>query len=190
VTKKVVYQTLEDRENPDYIESDGPFPCKRLNAWLGEGFYFWDTFIENAHWWGSEGANYNDGYVICKSECDFTDEKCFDLVGNTEHILEFAKAIKLMKEKGLYNDQTTVARIIYHLKDVLKMFNYEASRVYGVKSKLLNSKFSACINFLPSKPQYLDILPAIQICFYKKKSLNLRNYKIVFPDEYIDGYGI
>ena len=40
------YQTLENRNNPDQIEEQGPFLCNRKSAWLGEGYYFWDSFIE------------------------------------------------------------------------------------------------------------------------------------------------
>ena len=36
------YQTLENRSNPDQIEEQGPFLCRHKNAWLGEGYYFWD----------------------------------------------------------------------------------------------------------------------------------------------------
>lgn len=32
---KTLYQTVEDRNNPLEIESEGPFLCVRNNAWLG-----------------------------------------------------------------------------------------------------------------------------------------------------------
>lgn len=50
---KTLYQTVEDRNNPSEIETEGPFLCVRNNAWLGRGYYFWDTFVELAHWWGN-----------------------------------------------------------------------------------------------------------------------------------------
>ena len=34
------YQTLENRNNPDKIEEQGPFLCSHKNAWLGKGYYF------------------------------------------------------------------------------------------------------------------------------------------------------
>lgn len=37
---RIIYQTVEDRENPDYVEQHGPFICTNKNAWLGEGYYF------------------------------------------------------------------------------------------------------------------------------------------------------
>jgi hypothetical protein len=190
IKKVIVYQTLEDKGNPDEIERDGPFPCTRNNAWLGVGYYFWDTFINNAHWWGKDCSNYKDGYVICRAECDYDNEKCFDLVGNTEHLAMLYDTYELMKSKGLANKTTTVSRVIEYLRTDLKIFNFVASRATGVNSKSLTSKFSSHLIFddKNGKLKYLDLIPAIQICFYKGNGLNLRNYKIVFPDEYIDGF--
>ncbi|MDM1043136.1 MULTISPECIES: hypothetical protein [Empedobacter] len=188
-SNKIVYQTLEDRGTDlDKLETEGPYPCRWENSWLGDGFYFWDTFISNAHWWGKEIRNYTKGYIICKAICDYSDTNCFDLVGNTEHLEMFKNTYDLMKKEGLINEKTTVKRLIHYLKDDLKKFNYDAIRVYGIRSKNYNSRFNFTLNFENEKPSYLDFNPAIQICFYRKNSLNLRNYKIVYPDEYIDGY--
>ena len=44
---KKIFQTLEDRNNPDEVESQGPFICTN-NPWLGKGYYFWDTFLDLA----------------------------------------------------------------------------------------------------------------------------------------------
>ena len=33
-----VYQTLEDRNNIEYIETNGPFKCERPDACLGHGY--------------------------------------------------------------------------------------------------------------------------------------------------------
>ena len=80
--------------------------------------------------------------------------------------------------------------IIEYLKTNTKGFNYQAVRAYGLKSKNIHSVFNLSLYFEDNRPQYLDLKPAIQICFYKKDSLNLRNYQIVYPDEYIEGYVI
>ena len=183
---KTLYQTLKDKGNPDYVEDNAPFICNWSNSWLGDGYYFWDTFIENAHWWGK--VRHGDSYIICKAECDFNSELCFDLVGDTEHMLDFEDSIKFLKSKKLVNDDTTVARIITFLKDKIADFKYEAIRVYGIKSisdhKEEYQKYKHRLIFEVSKPQYLDYKPAIQLCLFKKNSLNLRNINIDFPDEY------
>ena len=158
--------------------------CRRENSWSGDGYYFWDTFIENAHWWGSEIRCYENGYLICKSLCDYNDERCFDLVGNTEHLLMLYQAYDLMKKEGLVNAQTTVKRVIEYFKINLTNFDYTAIRAYGLRSKNYQSRFTFTQIFENNRPAYLDYKPPIQICFFSRKSLNLRDYHIVYPEEY------
>ncbi len=182
---KTLYQTLEDKGNPKEIHSDGPFPCNWENSWLGDGYYFWDTFIENAHWWGKEARGYEAGYIVCEATCDYTDQKCCDLVGNTNHIMLFSESYRNLKELGLTHKVPTVKRLIQFLKDDLKIFKFEAIRVNGVNSKALKSDYHLSLNFEESKNyHFLDLKPTIQICLYKKESLNLRNYCIVYPKSY------
>jgi hypothetical protein len=190
VSVKEIYQTLEDKGNPNQVEAEGPFKCPKKLAWLGSGYYFWESFVENAHWWGRECNTYSDGYIVCKAYYDLDQDLCFNLIDNPIHIKKFRDTIELMKAKKLYNKNTTVPRIINYLKDTLGIFKFDASRVYGVHSKNKKSKYTINIPFKQSGQQYLDLLPAIQICFYKKKALNLRDYKIIYPDEYIDGYAV
>ncbi len=183
---KTLYQTLQDRGNPDDILATAPFACKWQNTWLGEGYYFWDTFIENAHWWGD--VRYKSDYIISKFTCDFDTNICFDLVGDTEQMLDFSNSIEYLKGEKLINDKTIVSRVINHLKTKVDGFNFQAIRVYGIKSiseyKEEYKKYRHRLIFELSKPQYLDYKPAIQICIYEKTGLNLRDVCIVFPDEY------
>lgn len=185
------YQTLEERDT-HLIEINGPFPCIHKNAWLGRGYYFWDSFIENAHWWGVEGACYRN-YVICESSFDLDETKCFNLVDNPEHLKKFNDTRRLLTEQGLYiKDKTTVARVIEYIKNTLNVFQYEAIRVFGINSISFNSTFSNRTIFIYKEGkksfQYLDSTPAIQICFYTKTSLNLNGFKIIYPAEYSDEY--
>ncbi|MFP5040485.1 hypothetical protein [Parasediminibacterium sp. JCM 36343] len=189
MAKKILYQTLENRDNPDDVENWGPFPCKWPNTWLGTGYYYWDTFITNAHWWGNH--RYKGKHIICTCECDYNTEKCFDLVGTTEHLVDFDECVELMRSKNLLNRKTTVGRVIAHMKDTLKIFHYEAVRVYGINSVSPiqeNDNFLFRLNFEVGKIQYLDVKPAIQICIYKKNGLGLKNYSIIYPDEFNNDY--
>ncbi len=81
---KSLFQTVEDRNNPWDIASKGPFLCSRSNAWLGEGFYFWDSFIELAHWWGN--TVYGGKYVVCKSYCSNPLVETYDLYDNFDNL--------------------------------------------------------------------------------------------------------
>jgi hypothetical protein len=186
-TKKV-YQTLEDRDNPDEIERHGPFKCNKNNAWMGEGYYFWESFIDNAHWWGEECNSFENGYIICEAIYIEHEDQCFNLIDNPEHMKMFNDTKDLMLKQGLYKDgETTVARIIEFLRTKLKIFKYEAVRVNGVNSKSYKSSFSNRTIFDARNPQkFLDTSPAYQICFYS--ILNLRNFRIIFPDKYNEDY--
>jgi hypothetical protein len=184
--KKTIYQTLENRGNPEEVESHGPYKCSRNNSWLGTGCYFWDTFIDNAHWWGK--VSVDDNYIICQANIDFHSNTCFDLVGNTQHMIDFEKSVKLLKSKKLIKSNTTTARVLNHLRNTLKIFDYSAIRVYGINTKSESYKPSYLMKFNLGKPQYLDYKPAIQICVYKYQNLNFRDFNIVYPDDFVSGY--
>lgn len=182
--KKVVYQTLEDRNtDPGEVEECGPYPCNWENAWLGDGYYFWEKFIDNAHWWGKEVRAYRNGYIICRAYCEL-DERCCDLVGNTDHIQMLSDSFDFLKGKGLATNKTTVRRIIEFMRNKTKTFNFEAARVLGIRTKDPSSDFSMNVFFERKLPSYIDLKPPIQICFYRKDSLDLSNYEIIYPDEY------
>lgn len=182
-----IYQTLKDKENPDEIERDGPFLCNWRNSWLGDGYYFWDSFIENAHWWGE--SHCNNSYIICEAVVDLDENNCFDLVGNTNHMLIFADSIEYLKIKGKVNESVTLSRVLQHMKDIAVFQNFSAIRAYGINSKSKYYQPNYRILFESNKPfQYLLYKPEIQICLLNFNNINFRDYKIVYPDEYIDGY--
>lgn len=181
----ILYHTVEDRNNPDNIECEAPYPCKPYNAWLGDGYYFWDTLIANAHWWGRSHYHYSN-YVIVEFNCDnINNGKCYDLHGNMEHLNHFNKYIDLLKKQHLLSDEDTVSKIINYLKnktDFLKHF--EAIRAYGHYSK----KQQLFVLFEKNKPYGLERLPAVQICLFRKNSFNLSSGKIVYPECYCTDY--
>lgn len=183
------YQTLEDRDI-HRVESEGPFQCTHASAWLGNGYYFWESFIENAHWWGIDGAKYSNGYIICESTFILDENKCFNLVDNPDHLAQFNECRNILRSQNLYEEgKTRVSRIINYVKG-LGVFNYEAIRVYGINSVSFRSKYANRTVFKHGHGllQYLDSTPAIQINFFSKNSLNRTGFKIVFPVEYSEGY--
>lgn len=179
-----LYQTVEDRDNPDHIEANAPFICTAANAWLGIGYYFWDTLIDNAHWWGN--VRYRNGYVIVEYSClPFHSEKCFDLHGNMEHLKYFNEIIEYLKTKKLFRPDTTVARVIEFLKAKANMLEkYDSIRAYGFYSKSDKNT----ILFVSGQRYYLDLTPAVQVCLFTKNSLGLSTGKIIYPDHYDENY--
>lgn len=178
-----LYQTVEDRDNPDYIEANGPILC-RSNAWLGPGYYFWDTFYENAEWWGQ--SHYNGKYMICATEsCHEAD--MFDLVGNTQHLMELGKAAKLLRDKGSRKD-VYVAHVLAFLKGEIKSFCYKAVRANGIFSKSYTGLEEQLLYF-PKNYSYLELVPPLQICVYDKSFLT-GTYRVIYPPQYCNDYTI
>jgi hypothetical protein len=184
-----VYQSLEDRNNLKVVRENGPFPCKRKNAWLGEGFYFWDTHIELAHWWGKVGCS--NRYYIGKSSLEIN-QNCWDLHGNGNHQKEFEGIIKEMAIESLYeNKKTTVRKVIEYIKKYIGFENlYEGIRVLGCESissnQPLNQKFLERVRFSDkaSINAYFDVKPAVQLCLFESSSLNRKGFEIVYPEYY------
>lgn len=173
-----LYQAVEDRNNRDEVESDGPYKCVSSSAWLGEGYYFWDTNIGLAHWWGKTA--YNGRYMVCRIDfvCDY--DAVFDLVGDMA-------AIQLMKETVAFLNSVgkpcTVPTAIEYLKrhtDFCK--KYVAIRAKDEKIPAREDKifFVSGVN----KP-YLNLNPRIQFCFFDKSVFIGYDYKIVYPDDYV-----
>ena len=187
ILRNRVYQTVQDRDNPDEVELYGPFKCKK-NPWLGQGYYFWDHEIKLAHWWGSK-AGYENNYMICEAWCNMTgNDLCWDLHENGFHRDEFHETILKIVELNLSKKphDITVDQVIEFVKNK-KSFKYEAIRILGVNSvkKIKGFKnVGARMLFRRGKEAYYDIFPAVQICFFNKKSLSLSKIKIVYPEYY------
>ncbi|WP_047788010.1 hypothetical protein [Tenacibaculum mesophilum] len=183
MTKTTLFQALEDRENPDYIENNGPFECKWNNTWLGSGYYFWDAFKKNAEWWGT--ARYGNSYVICKAEFSYNHDNCLDLI-NEKHLQSFNETVQFLRKKGLFKENTTtVAKIIAFLKKT-NSFKYSAVRAHDANS-IKNPDFKRQIKFEEGRGFNLDLEPPYQICIYKPLSNSkLSNYKIIYPEEYVE----
>lgn len=188
-----MYQTLEDRGNPEFIEAEGPFACYWENTWLGDGFYFWDSFINNAHWWGKKRYK-KVGYVICQATCDYDTTRCFDLVGEIDHLQMFYGHVTMMEQMQIVNEKTTVAQVLSFIKDHNADFIFEAVRVYGINSiserNSANKGFIFRMTFETGKYQFLDMRPPIQICIFQRDGLGLRNFQIIYPETYSDDYVI
>lgn len=178
-----LYQTVEDRDNPDYIEVNGPILCE-LNAWLGPGYYFWDTFYENAEWWGK--SHYKGKYMICATEsrCE-TD--MFDLVGNTQHLMELRKVAIMLRNKDSQK-RWYVGHVLAYLKGEIKSFCYKAVRANGIFSKSYTGLNDQLLYF-PNNRSYLELVPPLQVCVYDKSFLT-GTFRIIYPPQYCVDYTI
>lgn len=188
MSKKVLYQTVADKGTPEDILRNGPYQCIR-NPWLGIGYYFWDTYLPLAHWWGKQG--YRGQYVITRIDFDYNPDDVFDLVGNTEHIQQFKEYAELLHLNNYLRGPFTVGRIIEHMKRHTS-FPYKAIRAEGRHSILYydNPDLKQQIPFRIGKKSYLDLLPPIQICFINKEDVLNNTYSIIYPESYRLDYSI
>lgn len=183
--EKTLYQTLEDRDNVEVVERKGPFLCRRQKAWLGEGYYYWDTFIEYAHWWGQTSYQRN-GYVICKTVIKFKDGELYDLE-DLETLKEFNQ-IGVMLAKH-YGQDVTVPMVINYLKENTS-FKYRAVRA---RANGATNDYSLPVHrmqYIEKNKAYLDTMPQIQVCILDITIVGQDNFHVVYPPEYVDGYGI
>lgn len=183
----ILYQTVEDRDNPEHIELNAPFICDRTDAWLGEGYYFWDTLIDNAHWWGKTVYK-QKGHVVLKFICDSINERCFDLHGNLEHLKYFNEIADFLKKEELVNKHTTVEWMIEYLKQKADLDKrYDGIRVYGHYSRSGHKTVKMFFKKDPRSIQYLELTPPVQLCLFRKDSFNLQPGVIVYPSHYVSG---
>ncbi len=176
------YQTLEDKDNIDHVETSGPFKCTRRDAWLGHGYYFWDTNIEWAKEWGVNSyKKQNKDFIIGKCIVDITNE-CFDLVGSVASQLELIDAINLFKASGFINPpqhRLILPNIIEYLKKK-DIFKYKSIRASDITNKVIRLNFSD----YEYKREYMIINQRIQICVIEKKNVVLPPFKIIYPEIY------
>ena len=184
----VVYQTLDDRDNPDEIEEHGPYECRGGSSWLGNGYYFWDTHVQLGHKWGKTA--YNGSYVVCEAVIDLNEFNCFDIHGNGEHMMEFQDTVEKINEID-DAQEVTVARVISFLKK-MRTWSYSAIRVLGMNSFKRDLEERGLywdeIKFSIGKKPFLDLYPPVQICVISKQNCNLRQWQIVYPNKYAEQY--
>lgn len=177
-----IYQALENRNNDEFVEEHGPFFCSLVDThgkvkngvkepWLGAGYYFWDSRIEDAKWWG-ETVYQKNGYVVCHTLYDQHSPLLYDLVGDLELFDEFVACASLVKEKtGLKKVSFPV--VLAYMKK-LPGFDYKAIRVWPYQRNVEETEVK-----FPDNRMMLGKTSKIQICFFDK-TLLIQPYRIVY----------
>lgn len=179
----ILYQTLEDRDNVDYVELNGPFLGNIRYTWLGKGYYYWDTFINLAHFWGwTSYKRFKKNYIIAKTELTLPPEKTLNLLDPND-IQKFTTWIDEY-ELTFPNKTATIEKVITHTRTIMGSdFPYVA-----IKAQFIN-----CINqneyqrrISPNGKAYLDLQPPIQVCILDKSIIGPNNFKVIYPTNYSD----
>jgi hypothetical protein len=168
------YHTLENRDNVDVIEPSGPIRCTTKAAWLGHGFYFWDSDINWAHKFGR--SRYYEDYMIFEAEI-VVNQDTYDLFGNVAHIMEFREACQILKESGHVKnwDEIHVAHVLEYLKK-LKRFHYNSIRAAD------NPDNQNIIYFGGKRNEFMYLNARVQICLVNKTNLSLSSFRVVYPE--------
>lgn len=186
-----IYQTLEDRGNDQDIEKHGPYFCSLYDEtgnlkkgtkvpWLGEGFYFWDTRIDDANWWGRMiYESQMKGYVVCHTSYNQHSPLLYDMVGDVSMFNDFVDCAKQIKSKKRL-EKVRFPVVLKYLKN-RKDFKYKAIRVwpdpkqYQKGMSISNPQIEV---FFPGDKATIKRMEKIQICFFDKTMLT-RPYEIV-----------
>lgn len=182
-----LYQTLKDKGNPDQVEQEGPFKCKTSSAWLGQGYYFWDTHDQLGHWWGT--TVHSGKYMLCKAVA-ILDKSCWDLHGNGKHRLEFEKICEEIIDNRVKTKENLLVHQVIQFFINKGQFKYSSIRALGTGSvgnyTSGDQNLTLRIPFILTNKAVLDVYPPVQICLIEKRALSLKNYHVVFPEEYLD----
>ena len=173
------YQTLEDKNNVDYFEQNGPHKCTSGSSWLGFGYYFWDTEMEWAHNWGR--SKYRE-YVIFQAKLRI-DESTFDLYGNVEHqrlALEWRSEIL---KKYLKTDASTLT--VFNIIEYAKKWAKFDETYYSIRAADYPPKQTK-IPFIQGGREFA-ILGGIRVqhCLINKKNLISHSFRISYPEKYL-----
>ena len=179
LTTKKLFQTLADYNNPSAVESHGPYKCKR-SPWFGEGYYFWDSFVQLAHWWGKIG--YGNSYIICQIIYPYNDEDFFDITGsNIEQLKDFHDFI--IEYFGSLDAEYTIPQVI----ELMKFRTNLTENFIGIRGRGKH-KIDIPENNIPikyGKPYVYELFPPIQVCFFDNKVLKGYDFKVIHPDKYV-----
>lgn len=183
MSMRTLYQTIRDTGDPDKIEQNGPILCNDKNAWMGDGYYFWDSSFDLAKHWGE--THYNNQYMICSAKSEFRENEIFDLINNYSHIVEFEEAFdELQNIYPNIANRITVAFVIEYIKKVGK-FAYKAIRACGINSF---GSFSRRVFFPLKSCCFIELKPAWQVCVVDKSFLIEDSFKVIYPEEYATDY--
>lgn len=174
------YQTLEDRGNIDYIETEGPFICNHKGAWLGTGYYFWDTNFNWALDWGEFAYTINNKeFLIASCKIDLSKD-CLDLYGNVECNQAFVEVNEVLKNSDKFKGKESpkTSEIIEYLK-FKNLFPYKSIRVSDMHYKKVIIKFGG------NKSEHTVLNQRVQICVIKKKEVLLRPFSVIYPEIYL-----
>lgn len=171
-----VFQTVRATSNLECLKKNAPFYCREktgyLKEWLGEGYYFWETFELLARWWGKvKYLKKGVDYAVCATRFCCRDELILDLVSNTEQMLDIQEIVEELKKTKEFQAKDFTAQFIINLIREKSEVKFKAIRAWGCDCS--NDKEIKKFTFGFNTKATLHICPEIQICVLDKSVIDL-----------------
>jgi hypothetical protein len=177
-----LFHTVDDRSNPEEVNAQGPFVCDDESAWLGIGYYFWDSDIDLAHWWGR--SHYQGKYMICQAQGKM-DDRCLDLLDGNQR-LRFKEKCKEFLIKMDKRQEDVFVHEMLTLWINLEGDIFNSVRAVPTSPDGFSIKRAFRIIFSNNPTAFLDFNLPVQVCLYDKKALSLNNFRVVHPTYYLE----
>ena len=176
-----IYQTVEHRhdQTEEALIAQGPIFCESDDAWLGSGYYFWDSRIEDAHWWGKHAyIRKNKSYRICQAQMTLNRLTCFDLLGCIDHVKEFFFSIDTIQKHQGAGSGILVEDVLCYMRS-LPNWNYGAIRAEPSPTYSNNKSNVKPHAYFPGLNFWLAETNKVQICINDKAKVNFRQFCVV-----------
>lgn len=167
-----LYQATRKTANSNNETIASPILSTR-NTWLGEGYYFWDGFMELPHWWGQ--VHYNNSYTINEAQVEVDDSDYFDLVGSTSNMQEFASAYQSLR--SLFPEENITIKAVLAVMKSSGIYSFKVIRA-RTEHKIPGSER---IRFMYPDRSYMLTIPAIQLCVQDISCI--KQYRKIFETE-------
>lgn len=182
-----IYQTLKNKNNHKEVLSHGPYLCNRSDAWLSEGYYFWDTFIENAHDWGM--LVYKEKkYYIFQAMCYLSNEVCFNLC-EPYFMNIFKEVVEQLSRNRISKKDMLVAEVIDYMRfeaqDVVEFHKkFIAVKAIGLKYNEIKHIYPTHLQFAERYTNdFLSLQPRVQIAIFENGFPEVKDWLICYPEE-------
>lgn len=179
--KADLFQTLEARGNHQDLVAKAPYLCDRKDAWLTEGYYFWEAYIDLAHAWGESA--HRGKYVILSTTLHCNPSKVLNLNDPNQLTLFESYTRELGKKYPIDNVQQVLRYMMEMHRFPYQAISTRAERSFDVRKhhRLRNS-----LKFSSKYKAYLDLRPQIQWCVIDKALLDGCQYEVAYDTRQYD----
>lgn len=167
-----IYQTVEYRPQSPF--RGWSVPSVR-DCWLGQGYYFWEFFIQNAHKWGEKFYTIKGmRYEIFQTEYDNSSETCLNLIDpiqRNQFNEDLDEVFKTCDEKLKF-----IGASFDLLKEVFpeEYEKYECVRDWPQSGMSTDSYPYVVTENGVEKGKYFLYMP-IQVCFWMKRHVGMKS---------------